>query len=74
MALSAKGSTALLDAIYLGLTQMRGAQNGRRALLIVSDGEDNHSRYSESDVKQLAEESDSQLYWIGISTPLGTAR
>ena len=42
---SAKGSTALLDAIYLGLSQMRGAHNGKRALLIISDGGDNHSRY-----------------------------
>ncbi len=40
-----KGRTALLDAIYLGLSQMRGAKNGKRALLILSDGGDNHSRY-----------------------------
>src|SRR5258708_25481668 len=41
---SAKGRTALLDAIYLGLSQMRGAQNGKRALLIISDAGDNNSR------------------------------
>jgi hypothetical protein len=37
MLTSAKGRTALLDAIYLGLSQMRGAHNGKRALLILSD-------------------------------------
>jgi len=36
---SAKGRTALLDAIYLGLNEMRNAQNAKRALLIISDGE-----------------------------------
>jgi len=45
MLTSSKGRTALLDAIYLGLSQMRGAHNGKRALLILSDGGDNHSRY-----------------------------
>jgi Ca-activated chloride channel family protein len=60
------GRTALLDAIYLGLSQMRGARNSRRALLILSDGGDNHSRYTESDVKRLVKEADTQLYAIGI--------
>src|SRR5260370_37561998 len=63
---SAKGRTALLDAIYLGLSQMRGAQNGIRALLIISDGGDNNSRYNEKDIKRLVREADTQLYSIGI--------
>ena len=66
-----KGRTALLDAIYLGLSQMRGARNGKRALLILSDGGDNHSRYNESDIKRLVREADTQLYAIGIFDPLG---
>ena len=65
------GRTALLDAIYLGLSQMRGARNGKRALLILSDGGDNHSRYNESDIKRLVKEADTQLYAIGIFDPLG---
>lgn len=65
-----RGSTALLDAIYLGLSQMRMAQNSRRALLILSDGGDNHSRYSQSDVMRLVREADTQLYAIGIFDPL----
>ena len=66
-----KGRTALLDAIYLGLSQMRGARNAKRALLIISDGGDNHSRYNESDIKRLVKEADTQLYAIGIFDPLG---
>jgi Ca-activated chloride channel homolog len=71
MLTSAKGRTALLDAIYLGLSQMRGARNAKRALLILSDGGDNHSRYNESDIKRLVREADTQLYAIGIFDPLG---
>lgn len=71
MLTSAKGRTALLDAIYLGLSQMRGAHNGKRALLILSDGGDNHSRYNESDIKRLVREADTQLYAIGIFDALG---
>jgi Ca-activated chloride channel family protein len=66
-----KGRTALLDAIYLGLSQMRGAHNAKRALLILSDGGDNHSRYNESDIKRLVREADTQLYAIGIFEPQG---
>lgn len=71
MLTASKGRTALLDAIYLGLSQMRSAHNGKRALLILSDGGDNHSRYQESDIKRLVKEADTQLYAIGIFDPLG---
>jgi Ca-activated chloride channel family protein len=71
MLTAAKGRTALLDAIYLGLSQMRGAHNGKRALLILSDGGDNHSRYNETDIKRLVREADTQLYAIGIFDALG---
>jgi Ca-activated chloride channel family protein len=68
---ASRGRTALLDAVYLGLSQMRDAHNGKRALLIISDGGDNHSRYSENDVKKLLKEADCQLYAIGIYDPIG---
>ena len=67
---SAKGRTALLDAIYQGLSEMRGARNGKRALLIISDGGDNSSRYNEKDIKRLVREADTQLYSVGIFDPL----
>jgi Ca-activated chloride channel homolog len=63
---AAKGQTALLDAIYLGLTQMRGASNGKRALLVISDGGDNHSRYNERDIRNFMKEADCQLYVMGV--------
>jgi Ca-activated chloride channel family protein len=69
LSLSAKGRTALLDAIYLGLSEMRSARNAKRALLIISDGGDNHSRYRENDIKRLVREADTQLYAIGIFDP-----
>ena len=61
-----KGRTALLDAIYLGLSKMREAKYGKKALFIISDGGDNHSRYTESEIKNLVKESDVQIYAIGI--------
>ena len=65
----ARGRTALLDAIYLGLAQMRTARNGKRALLIMSDGGDNNSRYTEKDIKRLVREAGTQLYSVGIFDP-----
>ncbi|HUO13878.1 MAG TPA: VWA domain-containing protein [Verrucomicrobiae bacterium] len=59
------GRTSLLDAIYLGLREMRNARYSRRALLILSDGGDNHSRYSERDVKDAVREADVLIYAVG---------
>jgi Ca-activated chloride channel family protein len=63
---AAHGMTALFDGIYLGLSQMKGAHNTKKALLIISDGGDNHSRYSENDVRKFVQEADVQVYAIGI--------
>ncbi len=52
-----QGWTALYDAICLGLHQMRTAKNTRRALFVLSDGGDNNSRYSESEVRNIAREA-----------------
>src|SRR5207248_11600250 len=61
-----KGRTALLDAIYLGLDKMRDAHNPKKALLIISDGGDNRSRYTPSELKSVVREADVQIYGIGI--------
>jgi len=66
------GRTALLDAIYLGLSEMKKATTNRRALLVISDGGDNHSRYTENDVKRAVKESDVQIYSVGIFEPLSS--
>ena len=61
-----KGRTSLLDAIYLGMTRMRKAHYEKKALLIISDGGDNHSRYTEGEIKSMVKESDVQIYGIGL--------
>ena len=64
------GKTALLDAIYLGLNEARKATTSRKALLVISDGGDNHSRYTENDVKRAVREADVQIYAVGIFEPV----
>jgi len=61
----AGGLTALFDALYLGLSRMNEAHHTRRAIIIISDGEDNHSRYTEKDVLNFVKEADVQLYAVG---------
>jgi Ca-activated chloride channel family protein len=58
--------TALLDAIYMGISKMRQAKYPKKALLIISDGGDNHSRYTEGEIKALVKEADVMVYAIGI--------
>jgi len=62
----ATGSTALLDAIYLGISKMRQARYPRKALLVISDGGDNHSRYHEREIKSAVREADTLMYAVGI--------
>jgi Ca-activated chloride channel homolog len=67
--LHAAHRTALLDAIYYGIVKMRQARHERKALLIVSDGGDNRSRYTEGEVKSLVRESDVEIFSMGIFDP-----
>ncbi|MBZ5725262.1 MAG: VWA domain-containing protein [Acidobacteriia bacterium] len=66
-----KGRTALLDAILLALQEMKKSQKTRKALLIISDGGDNCSRYSETEVRNRVRESDVLIYAIGVFEPYG---
>lgn len=61
--------TALLDAMYFGLEKMKQAKYPRKALLVVSDGGDNNSRYTENEVRSAVKEADVQIYSIGIFDP-----
>ncbi|HEV8132806.1 MAG TPA: VWA domain-containing protein [Acidobacteriota bacterium] len=72
--LQGKGRTAIYDAIYAGLQKMTQAHNDKKALIIITDGEDNSSRYTFSDVKELAKESDAQIYVVGEKGDLGYGR
>ena len=65
LTVEAKGRTSLLDAIYMGIRKMKGARYSRRALLILSDGGDNRSRYNTQDVKRAVKEADVLIYSVG---------
>jgi Ca-activated chloride channel family protein len=60
------GMTSLIDGIYMGLQRIRKSRNPRRALVVVSDGGDNHSRYTLPELDRLAEESDAQIFATGL--------
>jgi Ca-activated chloride channel homolog len=64
--MEAKGNTALADAIYMGIDKLRSAAYRRKALVVISDGGDNISRHSLRSVKNLAKESDAQIYAIDV--------
>jgi Ca-activated chloride channel family protein len=61
-----QGWTALHDAIYLGIEHMKSARNHRRALLVLTDGGDNNSRYTEREVRNAIREADLRVYSIGL--------
>lgn len=63
------GLTALLDAVHLGLREMKSSRNPRKALLIVSDGGDNHSQYTAKEIQELVREADVQIYAMGVFEP-----
>ncbi len=66
----AQGATALYDAVYLGLSKLKSAQHPKKALLLITDGEDNHSRYSRGDIREVVRESDAQIYVIDLGRAL----
>jgi VWFA-related protein len=70
MSLEPGGLTALLDAVQLTLGEMKKAKNPRKTILVISDGGDNNSRYSSSQIQSLVREADVQLYAMGVYEPL----
>jgi len=64
-----KGSTALYDAAYLAVEKVKQGRHVKKALLIISDGQDNHSRYTYKELRNLVKEADVQVYAIGITDP-----
>ncbi len=66
-----KGRTALLDGVLLAMNEMRHAKHSRKAILIISDGGDNHSRYSLHEIQVRLREADVQVYSIGVMDPPG---
>jgi VWFA-related protein len=64
------GLTAMLDAINIALSQMKKAKNSRKAIVIISDGGDNHSQYTSSQIESLVREADVQIYAMGVFEPV----
>jgi Ca-activated chloride channel family protein len=58
--------TALIDAMYLGLDKLKSAKYERKALLVISDGGDNRSRYTEGELTRAVRESEVQIFSMGI--------
>jgi VWFA-related protein len=63
------GLTAMLDAINTGLHEMKTARNPRKAMIVVSDGGDNHSQYTAKQIESLVREADVQVYAMGVFEP-----
>jgi Ca-activated chloride channel family protein len=65
-ALQPVGATALWDGMYLGMKELKNSHYQKKAMVVISDGGDNHSRYTESELKSLLKEADVEVYAIGI--------
>jgi Ca-activated chloride channel homolog len=65
--IGSRGETALFDATYLGVEKVLQGRQRRRALLLISDGQDNSSRYTYGQLRRLLKEVDVLLYCVGIS-------
>jgi Ca-activated chloride channel homolog len=63
------GLTAMLDAFNMGLVEMKKARNSRKAIVIISDGGDNHSQYTSAQIESLVREADVQIYAMGVFEP-----
>jgi Ca-activated chloride channel homolog len=61
-----RANTALYDAVYLGVERVTRGTHKKRAMLIISDGQDNSSRYNFGEVRRLMKESDVVTYAVGI--------
>ncbi|HEY7389912.1 MAG TPA: VWA domain-containing protein [Bryobacteraceae bacterium] len=70
-ALTSGGLTAMLDAIHISLDEMKKAGNPRKALIVISDGGDNHSRYNSGQIEQLVRQADTQIFAMGVFEPAG---
>ncbi len=70
----AKGNTALIDTVYASLKRLQSGIHPRKALLIISDGMDNHSHYSRDELLRYAAEAGAQIYTMAVGTESLTAK
>ncbi len=64
-----QGATAMFDGIFLAIHEVKKSKKQKRALLLVTDGDDNHSRYTLGEIQNVIRESDVLLYTTGVSSP-----
>jgi Ca-activated chloride channel family protein len=67
-------STALYDAVYLAVEKVKQGRHSKKALLVISDGQDNNSRYSYKELRNIVKEADVLIYAIGITDPYVDSR
>lgn len=72
MAAHTGGLTAMLDGVNLALSEMKKAKNSRKAIVIISDGGDNHSHYRSEQIEALVRQADVQIYAMGVFDPLAS--
>jgi len=61
-----RGWTALFDAVFFATHEVRKGRNERKVLVVFSDGSDNNSRYSESELISMLRETDVQVYTVSL--------
>lgn len=64
--IDSRGGTALYDAIYASLDHLKLGNRDKKVLLVVTDGEDNSSRYTLTQLIHYAEKSNAEIYTIGL--------
>ncbi len=69
-----KGNTALFDAVYLGLEKVMNGSHPKKIILVISDGEDNNSRYTYKELRQRLIETDVTIYAIGVGGLLSSGK
>jgi VWFA-related protein len=74
LSIQSRGPTALLDAVYLAINTMRRARHRRKAIVLISDGGDNCSRYTVLETKQMVREADVQVFALAIVDPTDKRR
>jgi VWFA-related protein len=64
--IDSRGGTALRDAVYASLDHVKLGNRDKKVLLVVTDGVDNASRYTEEELLHYAQKSDAVIYSIGL--------
>lgn len=61
-----RGGSALWDAVYMALDEVKKGTNPRKALLVISDGVDTSSHYTEEEIEKAARAAAVPIYSVGV--------